>query len=896
MTGSVAPHPKDLNQRQSNDIRRSSQHQHKGHMMYTQSSESLSTSCKTEDDDYPRDTIPSPYEETQGLNYSRHPSPYNSKGEKEEGEEEAEEESEEEDGRGSSARHQRYGGAGTFANTERPRRTLKAVLSGDRPASSPQKQGISSPPSATRQIGASLVSLGFLRQLVYIASVGFLLWIPGLIALIVYNASASNDYDRPQFLMTGLFWWSIWLSVIWVGIWISNLVATFLPIAIRKALGVVAVAFKTPLDYAVATRNYVAFFFWSILVYVTFLSTVWSHFPGHNAIDSSLVDPLAASNSSTNSTSPSSASSTSSLLFAFTAEASTFPTSTVMQNSDAAWMVSFSRFFFGLMICSAVLLAEKVVIQSVATSFHRVTYSDRINESNFHMSILTNLLSHAPPKGKSLGQDTTLTAEHSQDDQPRKAPSYVASSIFARAQKYKIQRHNGESSGPLKIADLTFGTALSSPFSPQSVVEASLESTSQAQMLARRLFYAFATSKDVKTGQRVFEEADIAKYYKSKEEAHLAFLVFDGDNGGSITLEEMEQALLGMHQERMCLLASLHDVDSAVLKLDHIFMSLYLAISCVIIAALLSTKFSTLVASLGTILLGLSWLVGSTAQESLASIVWVFCKHPIDVGDAIEVPALLAITNGTRDAIFYVEEILLLSTVLKTTTGKYVQVSNSQLAQMPVVNVRRSGPIFENFTVSVSYDTTFEQIEDLRKDMMFWLQSQGKDYLPGLDVRIDSLGDQSNLNLTLDIRFKSNWQNDHLRAKRRNKWIVRLKELMSQSKIFGPGHASETALERDTREEKSTRASSYVLMDECDQQELRRFEGQSQTSAEEKEHSRRDMQPLPPLERSKLNDVVASSPPRHGTPSTRITALNVRGRRGEDERIGDIEMGSRPAY
>ncbi len=42
------------------------------------------------------------------------------------------------------------------------------------------------------------------------------------------------------------------------------------------------------------------------------------------------------------------------------------------------------------------------------------------------------------------------------------------------------------------------------------------------------------------------------------------------------------------------------------------------------------------------------------------------------------------------------------------------------------------------------------------------------------------------MTLTVNIMYKSNWQQDTLRVKRRNKWICALKKAMADVKIFGP--------------------------------------------------------------------------------------------------------------
>lgn len=44
--------------------------------------------------------------------------------------------------------------------------------------------------------------------------------------------------------------------------------------------------------------------------------------------------------------------------------------------------------------------------------------------------------------------------------------------------------------------------------------------------------------------------------------------------------------------------------------------------------------------SAGTFVLGLSWLIGTTAQEIIASSIFLFIKHAYDVGDKVEIDGL----------------------------------------------------------------------------------------------------------------------------------------------------------------------------------------------------------------------------------------------------------------
>ena len=73
-------------------------------------------------------------------------------------------------------------------------------------------------------------------------------------------------------------------------------------------------------------------------------------------------------------------------------------------------------------------------------------------------------------------------------------------------------------------------------------------------------------------------------------------------------------------------------------------------------------------------LTGLSWLIGSSLHDILTSIIFLFIRHPFDVGDKVDLGA----PNGT----FTVKEIRLLSTILLNGNGTYVQVSNNVLSTL----------------------------------------------------------------------------------------------------------------------------------------------------------------------------------------------------------------------
>ena len=74
---------------------------------------------------------------------------------------------------------------------------------------------------------------------------------------------------------------------------------------------------------------------------------------------------------------------------------------------------------------------------------------------------------------------------------------------------------------------------------------------------------------------------------------------------------------------------------------------------------------------------GLSWLIGVTCQEVLASILFLFIKHPFDVGDRVII----------KDDYYTVKEIRLLSTVFLDKNSTLVQAPNNQLTTLVSMDV-----------------------------------------------------------------------------------------------------------------------------------------------------------------------------------------------------------------
>ncbi|KAH9811930.1 hypothetical protein DFH28DRAFT_1178717 [Melampsora americana] len=364
------------------------------------------------------------------------------------------------------------------------------------------------------------------------------------------------------------------------------------------------------------------------------------------------------------------------------------------------------------------LSPEKLLIQIIASNFHRRSYEDRIREQKQAIRALVTLYMNSHDIGRSDTLDRGYLAGGRAADPAR---------VLRKALKGVRQVAKSTTTVFGTVASEIAGERILQPNSPSSMVLSALSSANKTRQLARRIYYSFVPTHY----RKMMVLSDIGKFFDNEDQAREAFEILDKDENGDASLEEIELACLD----------SMRDLDSAVGRLDSI-----------LIIALLDVSFQTMLASAGTLTLGLSWLIGGTAQEVLSSVVFLFIKHPYDIGDRVDVD----------DVSYVVKEMHLLYTI------------------------RRSGAISESFTWEVDFNTSFEAIETLREKMLAFLRTERREFIPSIDIAVEDFEGQAKMTLQADIKYRSNWQNSGLKTQRRNKWVCALKQIMAELEMWGP--------------------------------------------------------------------------------------------------------------
>ncbi|KAJ5091111.1 hypothetical protein NUU61_005981 [Penicillium alfredii] len=560
------------------------------------------------------------------------------------------------------------------------------------------------------------------RYLTYILPVVLLLLIPLLVGALKYTKASVGGVK--------LMWFAIWLEIVWLTLWAGRIVGKCLP----PAVGIMASIFtnnaKKWRDMAKQLELHAALFFWWLGVEISFLPTMKNHH----------VDG---------------------------------------DKTTRSWENTLNKIIIVVFVWTILNFIEKILLQLIAISFHLRTYADRIEINKFQIGSLTKLYDVS----RSRISDKDEEFEEKKPDQSNSAGTKTPLQYAGKAQRVakgalsKVGNKVGDVAGAM-AADFT-GRKANRSSDPYMVTLALLRTTPGCQVLARRLYRTF-----VRDGFDTVFSGDLKEAFENGDEAEAAFTMFDRDMNGDISMDELEAVCVDIGRERKSITASLKDLDSVVSKLDDVFMFFVFVVVLIVFLSLISTSAAGVLTSAGSTILALSWLFSATAQEFLQSVIFVFVKHPFDVGDRVTIYGNSGDAGLGDD--YFVKEITLLYTEFKKMQGHVVQAPNSYLNTLFILNQRRSGALAEAIPIIIKYGTTIDMIDGLRQRLLEFVRSEKRDFQSNILTELRAVTENFSLTLNVVFFYKSNWQNEGLRLQRRNKFICMLMIALQEIGIEGP--------------------------------------------------------------------------------------------------------------
>ncbi|KAF2174553.1 hypothetical protein K469DRAFT_490552, partial [Zopfia rhizophila CBS 207.26] len=553
------------------------------------------------------------------------------------------------------------------------------------------------------------------RFALYIVPVAVVLVIP-----IVLTTTAFKDAAIGDIRVAGLF---VWIELVWLNVWLAMLIAYILPFFFQFFGGYISSGSR---KYAQLLR----------VVIMPMSVFIWAMF-------SRAATPVIC-------------------VFDLKEDRKYY--------CDDQWILILRRVLLATIAVTALFFVEKLMIHLLSVSYRRKQLNTKIKENKR----ITHILGLMYEDSRKLFPMycPEFAAEDSKIAGSRNAPTAPRRSSETGSFSRVGNRVTAVMSG---AANRFTGKEILKPGSAKSIVLKALETRTASEALARRLWMSF-----VGEGEQELYEKDIANAFgpDGKNEAKEIFEALDRDCNGGVSLEEMCLLCSEIGQDRQYMDRSMHDIGQVIKSLDNILSLIVLLLTIVVYAAFFSTALASRTTTLWGGVAATSFAIAGTVQEFLGSCVFIFIKHPYDVGDRVDI----------NDLQLIVEHISLMHTIFR-------QVDSRALTQIPnivnnsqwIKNVSRSGAMTERYEFSISAKTEFDAIQNLNAELQSFVHDHKRDFQPEVDIELISVGNLQELVLRTQVCHKSNWSNETLRATRRNKFLCALLTALRKHSITSPG-------------------------------------------------------------------------------------------------------------
>jgi len=587
------------------------------------------------------------------------------------------------------------------------------------------------------------------RYMLYVAPLALILAIP----IIVGGPPIT---DNPMIGKVQLRWFFVWVEIVWCSLWASKLVAHFLPFVFQMLVGVVNSGIR---KYSLVIRSLeipLSLVGWTVTSLATFLPIMT-----RNPIRRKMPAPEGVTDWK--------------------------PT------KPDEWENIVQQVLGAFVVASLIFLGEKLIIQLISINYHRKQFTARIKASKHNIFLLSLLYDASrqmfPTYCSEFAEEDATIADQLNLNLGNNKKSHARSG--SQTPMRMLQRNVGRvgdkiSAAVGNVASEITGKEVFNSNSAHSIVIQALEKRRTSEALARRIWMSFVVEdRDALVQDDFLEVLGSAK----RQQAEEAFVAIDNDANGDISLDEMVMAVVEFSRERKSIASSMHDVDQAITVLDRLLCTVVFVAIIFVFIAFLNQSFVTTLATAGTALLSLSFVFAATTQELLGSCIFLFVKHPYDNGDRVDI--------GVDQ--FTVEHISLLFTVFRRANGHkvggLVQIPNISLNTLFIENLSRSHAMMEEYSVFVSFDTTFEDIQILRDELNKFVMDKdnSRDFQPDMNIEILGTTDMGKLEIQVQIKHKGNWANETLRAARRSKFMCALVAALKAVPIYGPGGGTDAA-------------------------------------------------------------------------------------------------------
>lgn len=367
-------------------------------------------------------------------------------------------------------------------------------------------------------------SFGPARYIIYIVPVAAIIAIPIIIQATRYRTWRMGGAHALAFC--------IWLECIWIGLWLSKLIAMAVPMLFQACCGMVSAGTRKHAELLKRLEFPLTTLFWTVFA--------WA-----------------------------------SIIIVFRLQHG-YP-----QNNN--WVHYLTLVLVALICSAAAFLVEKSFIQLITVNYHRKRLHARLHDSKNTVSLLAQMYersTHWFPEycpefadEDYIIKDTILRALVGKDQGSRALQAHIK----VLGDVGRVGEKIGSAFGRVG-SEITGTGSTRSEQARQTVVQA-LETRMSSEALARRLWWSFVCEE---RESMVLEDVIDVLGTHRQEEAEEVFAALDKDGNGDISLDEMIMMVVEASRERKALIRSGNDVHEAIKTLDHVLLIIWLVVVAII--------------------------------------------------------------------------------------------------------------------------------------------------------------------------------------------------------------------------------------------------------------------------------------------------------------------------
>ena len=243
---------------------------------------------------------------------------------------------------------------------------------------------------------------------------------------------------------------------------------------------------------------------------------------------------------------------------------------------------------------------------------------------------------------------------------------------------------------------------------------------------------------------------------------------------------------------------SLSSMEAAIANLN-LCCSIICLVLLLVFLALLFGDFLAALTSVSSLIFGAAFMFGSSAKNIFESIIFLFVVHPFDIGDRvfisltggtgppppISIPAGGALFTNASPGSGQLENLVVLQMHLMTTVferwdGARIYIPNYVLATKPIINVRRSGALFDRHYLQIGFNTPTTALMALRTRISNFVAQERNDFTSQFLLNVELIENVNRMHLVVMVQHRSNWQDLEAQLARRTKLLLFLKETLDE--------------------------------------------------------------------------------------------------------------------